>query len=118
MKIKGETMAKPLTRADFEIIYNRNRTCTNWYCGQRGAILAYDDFSPEFAHWFCEDCWDEMDEMEQIIFNIVENHRDPFQGYKARRKSLRILALPEPEDEIATYIAWMKMLPKTENTGA
>ena len=42
-----------------------------WDCGEEGVVLAFDDFSPECAHWFCEFHWQEYKE----IFRLVEDHR-------------------------------------------
>ncbi len=68
----------PTKAEDFEYIYNANGTCTIWYCGRQGVILAYDTFSPEVAHWFCQDCWDEMEGDDLPAFmDIIEDRRQP-----------------------------------------
>ena len=67
-----------MTAEDFEYIYNADGSCGTWDCGAPGIILAYDDFSPGAATWFCEDCWnrygDGYDEAAMLI--IVEDKRE------------------------------------------
>ena len=41
----------------FDFIYNPDGTCHMWHCHSDGVVLAYDDMQPEFAWWFCADCW-------------------------------------------------------------
>lgn len=43
----------------FDYIYHENKTCGARYdCGLPGVVLAYDEFSPECATWFCKNCWE------------------------------------------------------------
>ncbi len=49
-----------MNRSDFDYIYNADGTCHLWYCGKPGVVLAYDEFSPEGALWFCSECWQEF----------------------------------------------------------
>ena len=55
------------TAKDFEVVYWPGNICTLWDCGKQGSILAYDDFSPEFAHWFCSEHWPEYEELLIIV---------------------------------------------------
>ncbi len=64
-----------MRRKQFDYIYNEDGSCTNWWCGKHGVVLAYDSFSPECAHWFCEDCWrDYLDDCIPFL-DIVEDKR-------------------------------------------
>jgi len=67
-------MTTSMKPSDFEEIYYPDGTCTNWYCGKPGVVLAYDDFSPEVAHWFCEQCWQEVNELVDFL-DVVEDKR-------------------------------------------
>ena len=61
--------------SDFEHIWNSDGTCgARWDCDKPGVILAYDDFSPETATWFCSDCWDDLG-IATPMFTIVEDKR-------------------------------------------
>ena len=57
----------------FDYIFNEDGTCTQWDCGKPGVVLAYDDFSPEFAHWFCAHHWQWYEDWN--ILTIVEDKR-------------------------------------------
>lgn len=58
----------------FDTIYNSDRTCAGRYdCGKPGVVLAYDEFSPEVATWFCEDCWEDFNIVP--FLTIVEDKR-------------------------------------------
>jgi hypothetical protein len=59
----------------FDYIFYPNRTCTYWWCGKPGVVLAYDSFSPECAHWFCESCWQEEEQSDIPFLDIVEDRR-------------------------------------------
>lgn len=59
---------------DFTCIHQPDGTCINWDCGKEGVILAYDDFSPECAYWFCAECWDNAPEYA-VLLTIVEDRR-------------------------------------------
>ena len=60
---------------EFDYVFNADGTCTNWYCGRQGVVLAYDSFSPECAHWFCEECWQEYEDEDIPFLDIVEDKR-------------------------------------------
>jgi len=63
---------------NFDYIFNDDGTCgARWDCGKPGVILAYDDFSPESATWFCSDCWEEIDGDPFVpsFLTIVEDKR-------------------------------------------
>jgi hypothetical protein len=63
------------TAADFEYIYNPDGTCAARYdCGKPGVVLAYDEFSPECATWFCSEHWEELG-IATPMFVIVEDKR-------------------------------------------
>lgn len=65
-----------LKASDFEYIYNADGTCgARWDCGKPGVVLAYDDFSPEVALWFCEECWQAESDCEFSFVNIVVEDR-------------------------------------------
>lgn len=64
-------MSEKKTAKDFESIYHPDGTCTFWDCGKSGVVLVYDDFSPEVAHWLCEQHWPDYEE----LFIIVEDRR-------------------------------------------
>ncbi len=59
----------------FDYIYNADGTCTHWYCGRQGVVLAYDSFSPEIAHWFCASCWEDYEDDDVPFLSIVEDNR-------------------------------------------
>jgi len=65
----------PTRAEDFEAIYHADGTCTYWDCGQPGVVLAYDDFSPEVAQWFCPECWNEIDGDVVGLLIIIEDKR-------------------------------------------
>jgi hypothetical protein len=70
-----------MEKGDFEYIYHTDGTCTNWWCGKPGVILAYDDFSPEIAHWFCAGCWQDYEDDNLMVFlEVVEDHRESIYG--------------------------------------
>ena len=61
--------------SDFAYIYNADGTCgARWDCGKPGVVLAYDDFSPEGATWFCEECWEDF-QFPVPFLTIVEDRR-------------------------------------------
>ncbi len=66
-------------REDFDSLYNEDGTCHQWDCGKQGVILAYDDFNPEVALWFCLRHWNEEDEW----LEIVEDRRGEIPLYSA-----------------------------------
>lgn len=66
-------MGTQLSKSDFEFIYHANGTCTFQYCGKPGVVLAYDEFSPEAAHWLCVSCWEDY----EGVLTIVEDKRPP-----------------------------------------
>src|SRR5260221_6782700 len=69
------------TAQDFDYIYNPDSTCAGRYdCGAPGVVLAYDEFSPEGATWFCSDCWEEIggDPFLPSFLTIVEDKRPKF----------------------------------------
>ena len=70
--------APPMRKEDFEGIYNKDGTCGARYdCGKPDVVLAYDVFSPEVAMWFCEDCWEWINEdMPDDWLTIVEDKRE------------------------------------------
>lgn len=59
----------------FEMIFNPDGTCAHWDCGKQGVVLAFDSFSPEFAHWFCASCWQEYEDGVPFL-DIVEDRRE------------------------------------------
>lgn len=68
----------PSKPSDFEAIYNADGTCTHWDCGKPGIVLAYDTFSPEVGHWFCAECWEEIEgDIVGVMFEIIEDRRHP-----------------------------------------
>lgn len=62
-------------KADFEYIINPDGTCHQWDCGKRGVVLAYDDFSPEGALWFCTECWQAYEQGDVAFLTVVEDRR-------------------------------------------
>ena len=64
-----------MKRSDFDYIYNADGTCHLWYCGKPGVVLAYDEFSPEGALWFCSECWQEWEEADGFSMLIVVEDR-------------------------------------------
>ena len=70
-----EKQPEKKSASDFDYIYNADGTCGARYdCGKPGVVLAYDDFNPETATWFCEDCWEELG-IATPMFIIVEDKR-------------------------------------------
>ncbi|MGH9060484.1 MAG: hypothetical protein ACRDZY_13365, partial [Acidimicrobiales bacterium] len=70
------TLPEPRTKRDFDAIYHPGGLCTLWDCGRKGVVLAYDEFSPEVAHWFCEYHWDDGTEFPySSMMTIVEDRR-------------------------------------------
>ena len=61
----------------FEYIFNADGTCgARFDCSNPGVILAYDEFNPETATWFCEECWqEEEDSLYNFCTEIVEDRR-------------------------------------------
>ena len=70
----SETQARK-TRADFGAIYHEDNTCHQWDCRKPGVVLAYDEFTPESACWFCERHWsiEEDDDFDDLV--IIEDLR-------------------------------------------
>jgi len=60
-----------MNASEFDYIFNADGTCTLWYCGKPGVVLAYDDFCPEVGHWFCDLHWPNFEE----ICIVVEDKR-------------------------------------------
>ena len=70
-----EKQPEKKSASDFDYIYNDDGTCGARYdCFKPGVILAYDDFNPEWAMWFCEDDWDDLG-IAEPLFTIVEDKR-------------------------------------------
>ena len=70
-----EKQSEKKSAQDFDYIYNDDGTCgARWDCGKPGVILAYDDFSPETATWFCGECWEDLG-IATPMFTIVEDKR-------------------------------------------
>ncbi len=65
-----------MQRSDFEYIYHEDGRCTNWWCGKPGVVLAYDSFSPEIAHWFCTECWQQYLDDDIPFLEVIEDHRE------------------------------------------
>jgi|SRR5450631_896553 len=59
------------TRADFAAIYNGDGTCHQWDCGKPGIVLAYDEFTPESACWFCDVHWSDYDTTDELT--VIED---------------------------------------------
>lgn len=65
-----------MNKEDFEYIIYPDSTCG--ICLERapGVVLAYDEFSPEGATWFCAECWPYFEELEELsLLVIVEDKR-------------------------------------------
>lgn len=60
--------------SDFDYIYYPDGTCGVCDSRKSGVVLAYDEFSPEGATWFCDDCWEDLG-IVQPMFMIVEDRR-------------------------------------------
>ena len=65
------------TARDFTLIYNADGTCTFWDCGRVGVVLAYDDFSPEVAHWFCAAHWPAYEDIMLVVEDRRKMRREP-----------------------------------------
>ena len=71
---EAEGECKPIT--EFDYIYNADGTCgAHWACHKPGVVLAYDDFSPESATWFCDDCWQDFEDCPWLV--IAQDKRTP-----------------------------------------
>ena len=72
-----EKQPEPKKVSDFDRrdIFNYDGTCAaRWDCGKPGVVLAYDDFNPECATWFCSECWEDF-AIAQPMLTIVEDKR-------------------------------------------
>ena len=65
---------KPTTEADFDFISNPDGSCHFWFCTNQGVVLIYDDFSPEFGIWLCEECFRDYEELPFYV--IVKDKRE------------------------------------------
>lgn len=66
---------EPKSASDFKYIWNPDGTCGAYFgCFKPGVVLAYDDFSPETATWFCGECWEDLG-IAQPMLTIVEDKR-------------------------------------------
>lgn len=63
-------------KSDFEYIFSEDETCTYWWCGKPGVVLAYDTFSPEIAHWFCQSCWDAYLDDDMLFLTVIDHRED------------------------------------------
>jgi hypothetical protein len=74
----GQSVPEKKTAQDFDYIFNEDGTCGYRYdCGAQGVVLAYDEFNPESATWFCADCWTFIceDPFLPCFLTIVEDMR-------------------------------------------
>lgn len=65
-------MARRRKPESFQRVYNHDGTCSMWNCGKEGVVLAYIDYAPEIAEWFCVKHWKEYSD----IFVKVEDRRE------------------------------------------
>lgn len=63
----------------FEHIYNEDGTCHAFDCIAPGLILAYDEFSPEIAQWFCGMHWSSSEGAE--LLTVAEDRRKPMAAF-------------------------------------
>ena len=63
----------PEESQQFDLIFYPDGTCTLGDCCNPGVVLAYDDFFPEFGHWFCAECWPDFEDLPMLV--IVEDRR-------------------------------------------
>jgi hypothetical protein len=71
-------MSEPIIVQIFDYIYNPDGTCgARWDCSEPGVVLAYDEFSPETATWFCAEHWEFFGEDPFVpsFLIIVEDKR-------------------------------------------
>jgi hypothetical protein len=73
--VNSETTIMPI----FAHIYNADGTCHAANCGAPGLILAYDDFSPEIAQWFCGMHWSDCRGKE--LLTVAEDRRKPIASF-------------------------------------
>ncbi len=63
----------------FEHVYNADGTCHAFNCDAPGLILAYDEFSPEIAQWFCGMHWSDCTGKE--LLTVAEDLRKPIAAF-------------------------------------